>query len=171
MKKLILVLISLILLSGCSYLYHGSCIYQLSPLEKVSNANIDSYLREIASEMCIKPGHPIIIPDFLEIQSFSTGKIGLLLGELMRSFYSQECRNEIIQVEFPKHFKLSNDGLVSLTRNPEEIKKQEHKTAQAIIGTYSYTDNNLRIFVRKIDTENGNIIKMTSSEIKLSNCR
>lgn len=170
MKRIILFSISILILSGCTYLYQGSCIYQLTPIEKVSSAKLDEHLREIASELCSKSDHAIIIPDFLEIQTFSTGKIGLLLGEVMRSYYSQECKNEIIQVEFPKHFKLSQDGVISLSRNPEELKKQEHKTLEAIIGTYSYTDNNLRIFVRKIDTENGNILKMTSRDIKLPNC-
>lgn len=171
MKRTTLFFIFLFILSGCTYLYQGSCIYQLTPIERVSIANLDEHFMEIASEICSKPGYSIIIPDFIEINTFSTGKIGLLLSELMRSYYSQQCKNEIVQVEFPKHFKLTQDGLIALTRNPDELKKKEHKTPEAIIGTYSYTDNNLRIFVRKIDTENGKIIKMTSREIRLPNCQ
>lgn len=170
MKKPITLFILSLLLLSCSHLYQSSCIYQLSPTEKVSAAKLEEPFKEIALEICSKEAHPIVIPDFLEIKSLKASSVGLILGELLRSHYSQECRGKIIQVEFPKHFQLTHEGLISLTRNPELIKHQQIAIKEAVIGTYSYTDSSLRVFVRQIDVETGVIKKMITKEISLPNC-
>lgn len=170
MRTLLFLLPLLITLQSCAPLTQSSCIYQLSAVERVSSAKLEEPLKEIALELCSKAEHPVIIPDFLELKSLKASSIGLMLGELLRSHYSQECKGKIIQVEFPKHFQLTNDGLIALTRNPELIKQQQVSLREAIIGTYSYTDSILRVFVRKIDVDTGVIKKMMTKEITLPNC-
>lgn len=172
-KKLsFLTLITLLTLTGCTSTINTShCVDISTPLERVNRSNLDQVFKEIAKEVCASPDKIVIIPDFLDIQTLNTSSIGLLLGEVMRSSYSQICKGKIVQIEFPKHFKISKDGVISLTRNPNDLKRAELSTNEVIIGTFSYTDNKLRIFVRKVDADTGYILNMTTREINLTSCR
>lgn len=172
-KNFVSLLLGALMITNCTTINGKNyCLPSITPIEKVNKAELEQAFKEIAREICVVPTEQaVIIPDFLEIQSLNTNVIGLLLGEIMRSSYSQLCKNKIIQVEFPKYFKITKDGVLSLSRRPEEIKKIEHNVNVAIIGTYSYTSDIIRIFVRKIDVETGYILKMTSKEIVLPVCR
>jgi len=92
------------------------------------------------------------------------------MGELMRGSLNKVCCYKIIQAEFAKYFKLSENGLVVLTRKINEIKKDDYSHSDVIVGTYSYLNNNkVLIFVRKINIGTGKISKMVTREISY-NC-
>lgn len=111
----------------------------------------------------------VLVTDFADLQSFLPNQSGLLMGELMRGSLSSVCHNKIVQAEFAKYFKLSETGLVVLTRKVSEIKKDEYSQAEAIIGTYSYLNNNkVVIFVRKLNIDTGTISRMVAREINYS---
>ena len=91
------------------------------------------------------------------------------MGELMRASLNKVCCYKIIQAEFAKYFKLSEKGLVVLTRNVNEIKKSEYFQSEAIVGTYNYVNNNkVVIFARKINMETGKISRMVTREVNYS---
>lgn len=108
----------------------------------------------------------VLVTDFADLQSFLPNQSGLLMGELMRGSLNKVCCNKIVQAEFAKYFKLSEKGLVVLTRNVKEIKKDDYSQSEAIVGTYSYLNNNkLVIFVRRINIETGRITRMATREV------
>jgi hypothetical protein len=112
----------------------------------------------------------VLVTDFADIQSFMPNQSGILMGELMRGSLSSVCCYRIIQAEFAKYFKLSENGLVVLTRKINEIKKDEYTQSEVIVGTYNYLNNNkVVIFVRKINTDTGKITKMVTREVNY-NC-
>jgi len=87
----------------------------------------------------------------------------------MRAGLSKVCCYKIVQAEFGKYFKLSENGLIVLTRKTSEIKKDEYVQPEAIIGTYNYLNNNkVLVFVRRINTETGKITKMVTRELDYS---
>ncbi len=111
----------------------------------------------------------VLVTDFADIQTFIPNQSGLLMGELMRGSLNKACCYKIIQAEFAKYFKLSENGLVVLTRKVNEIKKDEYSQSEAIVGTYSYLGNNkVLVFVRKINMETGKISSMVTREIEYS---
>ena len=111
----------------------------------------------------------ILVTDFADLQSFIPNQSGLLMGELMRGSLNNVCCYKIIQAEFAKYFKLSENGLVVLTRKVSEIKNDEYSHADAIVGTYSYQNNNkVVIFARKLNMETGKISRMVTREINYS---
>ena len=111
----------------------------------------------------------ILVTDFADIQSFLPNQSGLLMGELMRASLNKVCCYEIIQAEFAKYFKLSENGLVALTRKASEIKNDTYSQPDIIAGTYNYADNNkVVLFVRRINTASGKISKMVMKEISYS---
>lgn len=185
------------LLSGCvaslPSSYGGSCYNKPLPV-LLDSTDLKALFRDIASELCIDTcsdcsastkddklstascsgrdeinSKTVLVTDFADIQSFLPNQSGLLMGELMRGSLNQVCCYKIIQAEFAKYFKLSENGLVVLTRKFNEIKKDEYSQSEAIVGTYSYLNNNkVVIFVRKINTETGKITRMVTREIDYS---
>lgn len=139
--------------------------------------------RELCTEPCVAEGgaasekgpkcppasdpksYSILITDFVDIQSFTPASQGLLMGELMRGSLSSICSTKITQVEFAKFFNLNEKGLVVLSRKVSEIKKDEYDQTEAIVGTYSYLNNKIVIFARKINVVTGKISRMVTREI------
>ncbi len=112
-----------------------------------------------------KSDYSILITDFVDIQSFTPASQGLLMGELMRGSLSSVCSTKITQVEFAKFFNLNEKGLVVLSRKVSEIKKDEYDQTEAIVGTYSYLNNKIVVFARKINVVSGKISRMVTREI------
>jgi mRNA-degrading endonuclease HigB of HigAB toxin-antitoxin module len=112
-----------------------------------------------------KNSYSVLITDFVDIQSFTPASQGLLMGELMRGSLSSVCSTKITQVEFAKFFNLNAKGLVVLSRNVSEIKKDEYDQPEAIVGTYSYLNNKIVIFARKINVVSGKISRMVTREV------
>ena len=139
--------------------------------------------RELCAEPCVAEGgttsekgskcsaandtnsYSVLITDFVDIQSFTPASQGLLMGELMRGSLSSICSTKITQVEFAKFFNLNAKGLVVLSRKVSEIKKDEYDQTEAIVGTYSYLNNKIVIFARKINVVSGKISRMVTREV------
>jgi len=112
-----------------------------------------------------KNSYSVLVTDFVDIQSFTPASQGLLMGELMRGSLSSVCSTKITQVEFAKFFNLNEKGLVVLSRKVSEIKKDEYDQTEAIVGTYSYLNNKIVIFARKINVVSGKISRMVTREV------
>jgi len=110
----------------------------------------------------------ILVTDFVDLQSFVPNSQGLLMGELMRASLNNDCCYKIVQAEFGKFFNLSEKGLVVLTRRIEDIKTEDYPRPEVIAGTYSYLNNKIVIFARKINTTTGGISRMITREIDYS---
>lgn len=108
----------------------------------------------------------VLVTDFVDINTYVPKPVGLLMGELMRGGLSEVCCYTIVQAEFATYFKLSDSGLVSLTRKASEVKNDEYRQGEAIVGTYDYLDDNkLLIFVKKINTVTSRISRMVTREL------
>ena len=108
----------------------------------------------------------VLVTDFVDLNSFVPKQSGLLMGELMRGALNTVCCYKIVQAEFAAYFKLSETGLVSLTRKPSEIKNDEYLQDEAVVGTYNFlAGNKLLIFVKKINTGSSRISRMATKEI------
>lgn len=153
----------------------------------LESTELKPLFNDIARELCAEPcigedGKPtatrdkcsggndsndysVLITDFVDIQSFAPASQGLLMGELMRGSLSTVCSTKITQVEFAKFFNLNERGLVVLSRKVSEIKKDEYDQTEAVVGTYSYLNNKIVIFVRKINVVSGKISRMVMREV------
>lgn len=108
----------------------------------------------------------VLVTDFVDLKSYVPGDTGLLFGEMMRGGLSQSCCYKIVQAEFGKYFKLNENGIISLTRRITEIKNDEYDQQEAVVGTYNFMNSSkIVLFVRRINTETGHVIKMVTREI------
>lgn len=172
---------------------YGACYNKSLPI-LLDSTDLKALFQDIAAELCVdtcsecvsrapdgKAAIPasaprneinpqtVLVTDFADLQTFIPNQSGLLMGELMRASLNKVCCYKIIQAEFAKYFKLSENGLVVLTRNVNEIKKDEYSQSEAIVGTYSYLSNNkVVIFVRRINMATGKISRMVTREVNYS---
>lgn len=169
----------LFLLSGCaSFSSYNKIAYCHDADEQLSNVKLQKYFDDMAKELCSDScsgqscsNYSIAVPDFVDMQTLAPQKIGVLMGELMRSSLNKVCGYNIIQVKFSYLFKMSDSGVITLTKNFSDALKSQYASLSVkncIAGTYSNTSNKLYIFARIINNSDGKIIKMTSKEVKLS---
>lgn len=111
------------------------------------------------------PPQTVLVTDFVDLQSFIPHQQGLLMGELMRGSLNSQCCYRIVQAEFSRFFTLSEKGLVVLSRKAADIKNDTYSQPECIVGTYSFMNNKLIIFVRRINTVTGKISKIVMREI------
>jgi len=190
--------VCMLLLAGCATTtgtanYYGACYGKSLPV-LLDSTDLKALFQDIAAELCVDAcsdcavrspdlkadvnvcanrdeinRQTVLVTDFADIQTFMPNQPGLLMGELMRAGLSKVCCYKIVQAEFGKYFKLSENGLIVLTRKVSEIKKDEYSQSEAIIGTYNYLNNNkVLVFVRRINTETGKISKMVTRELDYS---
>lgn len=180
-KTLIAVLITFTLM-GCSALVSckNNLTYAHQPDAVVSRLDLTDVFDDIAEELCdggckrvsganslSSSKGTMLVTDMVDIQSYSPGRGGIFMSELMKSSLNNVCCYKIFQTEFGKHFQLSPDGLISLTRNQGEIKNRNYPSNEAIVGTYNYSPGKLFIFVRKINIYTGKISRFITKTVRI----
>lgn len=185
------ILLTALLLQGCPstpwypyYPLEGNGLCRATPKDLLSATDLKGIFDEMAAELCVgtagnpggyssssrpactgTPRRTVLVTDFVDISNLAPDRHGLLMGELMRSSLNNRCCYRIVQVEFAKYFRLDGNGLVVLTRDINEIKKDEFGETECVVGTYSFLDGKLILFARRINTASGRITKMVTREI------
>jgi len=110
----------------------------------------------------------LLVPDFVSVGNYQPGVAGMVMGEHMRSALNRFCRSRIYQAEFGRDLKLSEEGLVALTRNPSQVVRDEFRGQDLVVGTYSHSGNRLSLFARRISGTSGVITSMVTKEVVYS---
>jgi len=192
--RFLALLIGIIVLGGCSTnAVYGPCYGKTLP-QLLDATALKPLFKEMASELCTdrcndcRTGNPndkpltpkvcdveeikrltVMVTDFVDINTYLPEHSGLLMGEFMRGSLNQSCCYKIVQAEFGKDFKLSENGLISLTRRVKEISHDDYIQPEAIVGTYNYLNNGkVILFARRINTTTGHVVKMVTREIDYS---
>jgi hypothetical protein len=87
------------------------------------------------------------------------------MGDLMRGSLSRKCGYRIVQAEFSSFFRLSEEGLVVLSRNSVALLHKEYRNTECIVGTYSFVGNKMIVIVRRVNRTTGRIMKMATREL------
>jgi hypothetical protein len=167
------VVVSLFFIQGCASVQCPEFSEEIVP-----KLELKDVLSGMADELCCKsafaenncqaPSGTILITDFVDIHTLKPGKAGVLMGEMMKSRLFASAGIRIAQVEFSKHFTLTPQGLIVLTRNLQEIRNDEYANSECIVGTYSLSPQQLYLFVKRIDMKTGKIVRMVDREISWS---
>ncbi len=134
-----------------------NCQPQLTPAKPVEAA--------VCGEQA---GDDLLVTDFVDLSTLEPKQSGILLGEAMRSGLSRVCCRKIQQVELAKYFKLTEKGLVALTRDAEKIVRDQFPPKECVVGTYILTSDKLILFAKRINLADGSVVRMTSREITFS---
>ncbi len=101
----------------------------------------------------------IIVTDFVDISSLkNNSKIGYILSNSIKDSLINIYNANVIESEVSKYFKLSGNGLRLLTRDVNKVKTLNYNVENAVVGTYTYTEHELIVFIKLINLKTG-IIK------------
>jgi hypothetical protein len=96
----------------------------------------------------------LLVADFVNVNTLKTEPNVLVMSEMMRSYLARIPGKKVVQVEFGKDIRISDTGIVSLTRKIGQTGNTKVGASQVIVGTYLNMPNKLIINVKAIDPSN-----------------
>jgi len=170
MNKIVFFIISIfvIMFSGCSS--NNSLTYSKSATIKdgfhsreVRDVYIDyALLADNSTKSLFKKMElpkKVIVTDFVDVTSLDNHrKLGYVLSNNIKNSLINNYDIAVVEAEVSKFFKISGNGLKILSRDINKLRSTNFNVQYAIVGTYTYSANELIVFVKLIDLKTG-IIK------------
>jgi len=96
----------------------------------------------------------LLVADFVNVNTLKAEPNVLVMSEMMRTYLARIPGKRVVQVEFGKDIRISDTGIVSLTRKIGQTGNTKVGASQVIVGTYLNMPNKLVINVKAIDPSN-----------------
>ena len=163
------------LLAGCSSTPNRSDNQCLTFEDKLQATDLSVLMQGMAVEL--SNGLPkfdpnsnnnygvLLVSDFVNVNTLKSEPNALVMSDMMRTYLANIPGKKVVQVEFDKDIRLSDSGVVSLTRNIDLANKQKVGANQVVVGTYLNLQNKLFINLRAIDPSNQIISSAVVREI------
>jgi len=104
----------------------------------------------------LKAGEQLLVTDFVDTTSLENhSKFGFVLSNNLKDSLINKYNFKVIEAEVSKYFKISGNGLKILSRNSENMRQTTLEVTRVVAGTYTYTDEELVIFVKLINLKTG----------------
>ena len=144
--------------------------------EAVARIDIRRLLSEATKEICapaldpdetgLKPLAAYVVPDMVDIQTYTPAALGISMGELLRANVFNLCKVPVRQVEVSSAIKFDSSGMVILSRDLDQLKQKAFPTETAVIGTYHLQRNRLTVVVRRVSLDNSLISAISTREAR-----
>jgi len=167
MTKIIYALFIGLLLAGCSNGMIGE--KQYAKEECGVNRGIKAYydydidyivladdaVDSLFSTADIEPSN-FIVTDFVDLTSLQNySKLGYILSNAIKNSLIQKHGSKVVEAEVSKYFEISGNGLRVLSRDIKMLRTDSFELNRAVVGTYTYTEEEIVIFVKLIDLQTG----------------
>ncbi len=101
----------------------------------------------------------IIVTDFVDVTSLDNHrKLGYVLSNNIKNSLINNYEISVVEAEVSRYFKISGNGIKILSRDINKLRSTNFNVQYAVVGTYTYSTNELILFVKLIDLKTG-IIK------------
>ncbi|MBU1657625.1 hypothetical protein KKG72_01055 [bacterium] len=167
MNKVIYIILSAFLLGGC-----GSAVVNKKSYEKKEcevNRGIKEYydydvdyilLADNAVDALFKTASVepknFIVTDFVDLTSLQNySKLGYILSNSIKNSLIQKHSSKVVEAEISKYFEISGNGLRVLSRDIKLLRADSFELNRAVVGTYTYTEEEIIVFVKLIDLQTG----------------
>lgn len=98
----------------------------------------------------------IIVTEFVDLTSLNNNtRLGYVLSNSIKDSLINMYKVSVIEAEVSKYFKLSSNGLKILSRDIDKVKSTTFNVEKAVVGTYTYTDSELVVFVKLVNLKTG----------------
>ena len=171
-----LIFLSSVLFSGCA-MDSGVNISDkcaISKNELFGRIDLRKLTQMLAADLCdpsnsvissFRPEDAILVPDVLDIQNYKPEKLGILLGDLLRSNINTVCKYPVRQLDLSEQIKLNDDGLVALTREAAKAAQSSVSAHTAIVVTYSMQPNKMTLVGRTLNLGTSTIVTSSTKEV------
>jgi len=97
-----------------------------------------------------------IVTDFVDLTSLQNySKLGYIFSNSIKNSLIQRYGSRVVEAEVSKYFEISGNGLRVLSRDLDKLRADTFDLKRAVVGTYTYTDEEIVIFVKLIDLDTG----------------
>jgi hypothetical protein len=97
-----------------------------------------------------------LVTDFVDLTSLQNySKLGYILSNSIKNSLIQKKNAKVIEAEISKYFEISGNGLRVLSRDIKVLRTDNFELSRAVVGTYTYSDEEIIIFVKLIDMRTG----------------
>lgn len=97
-----------------------------------------------------------IVTDFVDLTSLQNySKLGYILSNSIKNSLITQYWAKVVEAEVSKYFEISGNGLRVLSRDIRRLRTNSFDINRAVVGTYTYTDEEIVLFVKLIDLESG----------------
>jgi len=97
-----------------------------------------------------------IVTDFVDLTSLQNySKLGYILSNSIKNSLITRHSSKVVEAEVSKYFEISGNGLRVLSRDLDKLRADAFDLKRAVVGTYTYTDEEIVIFVKLINLETG----------------
>ena len=118
---------------------------------KLSDDAVDS----IFSTAKVDPKN-FIVTDFVDLTSLQNySKLGYIFSNSIKNSLITKHSAKVVEAEVSKYFEISGNGLRVLSRDVKLLRTDKFELSRAVVGTYTYTDEEIVIFVKLIDLKTG----------------
>jgi hypothetical protein len=166
----VLAAVTLVVLSGCASTGQeipGKC--WMDRREILSRIDMKSVMDEAAKALCmsnvVDQALPLLAPDFVDIHTYKSDSVGLVMGEYFRAGLTGSCGHSVRQADLSKDFRLNSQGFTALTRNPSEVRSPEISAHHAMVGVYNWQENKLAFVLRQIAIETSTVQRVVTKEV------
>ena len=168
LKKLIL-LLSYILFSGCSY---PSTSYNYEFKTTDYNDIISTLLKKASKQIFpyIKKDEILLVSNFAETTTLkSNTQLSFLLSDLLKNQLVSKHHYTVREIELSKQFRLGSQGLRVLTRDANAINmKRDEKAKFVVVGTYTFTKHQLILFLKLVDIKYSKVLASSTYSTDLT---
>ncbi len=166
-KKLILTL-SLLSFSACSLPEYKYGI----EMKTTNYDEIVSNLLQKASNQIfphMEQDEIILVSNFADSLTLrSNTKLSFILSDLLKNKLVSKYSYTVREIELSNKFRLGTEGFKILTRDATSINSNVKNARYACVGTYTFTKNQIMLFLKLIDINNGNILASSTYSTDLT---
>ena len=102
---------------------------------------------------------PVLVADFVNLDTLTNNsKLGFLLAEMIKSDLVSRKRIPVKEVKLSRDFVLGKSGFRMLSNDAREINNNLTHAQYALIGTYTFTNEQLMITLKMVDITEGILI-------------
>ena len=175
MKKFILLPLFLLFFNGCVLINEGKDSFKLKYFQPTHITNFSSLVEELFEGVekkmfFLDKRNPIYVIDFVNLKDLEhRSHLGFMLSEEIKTQVTQKLDIPVVSIEYMKYLKFGKDGSKFLTRDVSKIRNSKINTnTYALVGTYTFTQRQLIIYLKLIDLTNGVILKSSTVSARLT---
>ncbi|MEA3289084.1 MAG: FlgO family outer membrane protein [Campylobacterota bacterium] len=179
MRQLGLILVTIFFFNACTDINEYTDSYKFKYLHSTSVTNfsniVESALDDVSMkllEIKSKQSHtkPLYVTDFVNLKELENhSELGFMLSDELKTLVTQKLNWPVHGIEYTKYLKIGANGTKLLSRDLDELKnKTIDKNSIALVGTYSFTQRQLILYLKVINLKNGVILKSSTSKTELT---
>lgn len=154
--------------------YLTSCAQKTKTAVKESSFSAQQLIYALVTDLSpnikevISDHETVVITDFVNTSNYQNrSQLGFLLSSILKNMVISRYKLEVREVALRLNFAIGQNGFNALSRDSQTLSKDIGSARYAIVGTYSFTDVKMHIFLQIIDVYSGNVISTSSKETKL----